>query len=192
MVLTFDASKLRVAGIAWLADARWIMVRYRTLGVWSAVTWVDTQSVEARFRPSAVAVGSAFRHKCRWYAFDFSISHVVIWALADGNVLVHVTQSVGSAHVTRDARVGAERVDTLPVIAAFVVGVALGMRWWYWNYWDQRALDVRVAGVVGRAQAVAVMERRSALGVESALSDMASIDARASQAFLVVLALVVG
>lgn len=168
------------------------MVRYRALGVRSAVTWVDTQAVEARFRSSTVAVGSAFRHNCRWYAFDFSIAHIVIRTLADGKVLVHVTQSVDSAHVARDARVGAERVDTLPVIAAFVVGVALGMTWWYWNYWDQRALDVGVSGVVGRAQAVAIMERRSALRVESTLSDVASIDARSSQAFLVVLALVVG
>lgn len=63
-----------------------------------------------------------------WYAFVMGIAHVTVRTSADRSVFVNVTECVSSAHVALDARIDATRIDTLSVVAAFIISVTFSPR----------------------------------------------------------------
>lgn len=69
-----------------------------------------------------------------WNTVDPSITLVVSRTPAHCIVIVHVAQCVSSARIRGDARIHAERVNTMLVTVAFAVGVTFWTGGWQWYH----------------------------------------------------------
>lgn len=108
LAVQFEATELRVPGVAGRAYARWIMIRNVTLRVRTTIARVDAQAVDTCSVTCTIAVRTTLGHDTRRDTVDSRITFVIGGTPADWNVIVHVAKRVPSARISDDAWIHTE------------------------------------------------------------------------------------